>query len=147
VDRHGGARGVRPFCVLPLQLTHSNGTNSLPFFPRFWQTLQDIVDAIYPGGVRVILKPNPVADQKLVSRLRKQDTRSVSGRIEHLEISRRGALASVRARLAKHTPEQRSRYARMAARARSAALTPAERSEIARGGALERWARRQEARP
>ena len=113
-----------------------------------WNTVQDIIDAIYPGGVRVILKPNPVSDPKLVSRLRKQDTRTVSARIDHLEVSRRGGLASARARLTKHTPEQRRRFARRAARARSAALTPAERSEIARAGATARWSRRrQEARP
>jgi len=113
-----------------------------------WSVLQNLLDALYPAGVEIILKPRPVSDPKLVARLRKQEPLVPKGGASHqryrefLEVCRRGGLASHKARMEKHSPAQRARFARKAARARARSLTPEERREIGRAGALARWARR-----
>src|SRR5262249_19055703 len=38
-----------------------------------WSVLQNLLDALYPAGVEIILKPRPVSDPKLLARLRKQE--------------------------------------------------------------------------
>lgn len=108
-----------------------------------WETFQNILDSVYPDGLQVTLKANPVTSAKHASRLSKKTLADRGGhssrKMDIAELARQGGLASVAARQLKHTPEQRARIARKAARARARSLTPQERSEIARDAARARW--------
>jgi hypothetical protein len=113
-----------------------------------WETLQLIIDALYPEGLSVTLKANPVKSGKHLNRLSRQSAShviSLGRRIDVREAGRRGGLASLAVRMTKHSPEQRSAIARKAARARARNLTPQERTEIARGAAIARWRVRERA--
>lgn len=109
-----------------------------------WQSLQCLIGALYPNGVRVRLEPLPITDARQLERLRKQEPlRKFGGcdrrKFDLLEFSRRGGIAGAKARNEKLTPQRRSAIARKAARARQAKLTPQERAEIARDAARARW--------
>src|SRR5262249_29979626 len=123
--------------------------NTLSGRQMSWQVLQTPLDALFPCGLQIPLKPKPVPDQRALNRLRKQEPVPRGGASQRryrdfIEVCRLGGLASHKARMEKHSPEQRARFPRQAARARSPKLTPAERRAIARAGAR---ARRRQAAP
>jgi hypothetical protein len=84
-----------------------------------WQTLQYLLDALYPGGVRVILEPLSAEMPKRFSMDPPRTPRlSDFRKIDLIHFSRRGGLASAAARMRRLTPEQRSAIASKASRAR-----------------------------
>ena len=84
-----------------------------------WQTLQYLLDAIFPDGVRVVITPlrgdklNRLSMETLSTR-RPTDSR----KFDIIQLSRRGGLASAAMRMHRLTPEQRSAIASKASRAR-----------------------------
>jgi hypothetical protein len=113
-----------------------------------WETLQDLIDALFPEGLSVTLKANPIRSEKHVSRLSRQSSSHVINagrRIDVREAGRRGGLASHAVRMVKHSAEQRSAIARKAARARARNRTKQERRALARDAANARWSAVREA--
>jgi hypothetical protein len=83
-----------------------------------WQTLQYLLDALYPGGVRVVIEPLPARKPNRFS-MDRLWTRAMDSRKDNLlHFSRRGGLASAAARMRLLTPEHRSAIASKASRAR-----------------------------
>ena len=85
-----------------------------------WETLQLLIDALYPAGVKVVIQ---AADGEMLNRLSMPDERRVvrpsdARKIDILAMSRKGGLASAKARVVKLPPALRKRVARQAARAR-----------------------------
>ena len=84
-----------------------------------WVTLQYLLDAIYPGGVRVVLVPLGTEMPKRFSMDPARPRRlSDFRKIDLIHFSRQGGLASAAARMRRMTPEQRSAIASRASRAR-----------------------------
>jgi hypothetical protein len=89
-----------------------------------WETLQLLIDALYPAGVRVRLEVIPTDDPRLLNRLskpppgREKITAAPRRKIDIIEFARAGGLASAAVRKERIPPEKRRAIARHAARVR-----------------------------
>ena len=140
-----------------------------------WETLQLLLDAIYPGGVRLRIYPiagsaaiRATINRKLArsgqmlsgaSINEREAQKGLLGRVAIRDLARDAARKGALSRNARLTAAQRRRLARRTARARwkryhsMTALTrnvsskPAERTEIARDAARARWRQNHSAAP
>src|SRR5262245_22107943 len=79
-----------------------------------WSSLQLLLDAIYPQGYRLTIRPLPVREPRLLECFGKHERRVQKGHgswqrhLDFIEISGRGGRAAAKTRMEKLPPRRRS---------------------------------------